>query len=634
MRKLSNLKALLLSFMLVVCLVLPINAQKNDDFFRAGDEFGGNRDVVNWTISNGLGGATQENPTPVGSGLLILTIAGAGYAFVRRKSRKPYNSGATLFLAFTLLLGLTQCKKNEVAPSVDNGVYITLDAGYGNAKTGFTPSTGEFVWSNGVTEYIYVGGSEHADCLGVLSGTGTGTGSMTFSGSLTTTPNDKETLHFFYLGKGRDGSAVSTLDFSNQDGTLENVTNYHIAVGDGSYTSGSVNYATTLDMKMAIAYFNVSGYHNTSETAETVYLHGEDVYTTATVDYQNGTITGATKGYLNMGTATAGKYVALIPSVTTETTLKFDSNSKTGSMTFLRGVQAGKYYANSDAALEVTAGDLPDGTLKGIFSISETRKVRFSQGNLQYQASTTTWRFAEHQHDFVGDATAGSVYVGEVKSNNAYIANSYTGWIDLFGWGTWSGMPNQMQPTLCINSQYSYYSYNWTGDAYFHGTIANSADNDWFTVSQEQMNCLLNTRNTTTINNVENARYSLAIINNDVASVKGVILFPDSYVGGNPEGVVWNTINHVNSTYAQGTQCTTAGWNALNAYGCVFLPAVGGRDGTSVGNAGERGWYASSTVTPDISGDSEYALYFYSGCIYIASSKKWGGNAVRLVRDL
>lgn len=64
---------------------------------------------------------------------------------MRRKSRKPYNNGTTLFLAFTLLLGLTQCKKNEVAPSVDNGVYITLDAGYGNAKTGFTPSTGEFV---------------------------------------------------------------------------------------------------------------------------------------------------------------------------------------------------------------------------------------------------------------------------------------------------------------------------------------------------------------------------------------------------------------------------------------------------------------------------------------------------------
>ena len=614
--------------MLVACFVLPINAQKKDDFFRIGDEFGGNRDVVNWTISNGLGGATQENPTPVGSGLLVFTIAGAGYAMARRKKTK------TLLLSVILILGMTQCKKNEVTPSVDNGVYITLDAGYGNAKTGFTPSTGAFVWSDGVTEYIYVGGSEHDDCLGVLSGTGTGTGSMTFSGTLTTTPDEGETLHFFYLGKGRDGSAVSTLDFSNQDGTLENVTNYHIAVGDGSYTSGAVNYATTLDMTMAIAYFNVSGYQNASETAETVYLHGEDVYTTATVDYQTGTITGATKGYLNMGTATAGKYVALIPSVTTETTLKFDSNSKTGSMTFINGIQAGRYYANNNAALAVTAGNLPDGTLKGIFSISETRKVRFSQGNLQYQASTTTWRFAEHQHDFVGDATAGSVYVGEVKSNNAYIADSYTGWIDLFGWGTWSGMPNQMQPTLCINSQYSYYSYNWTGDVYFLGTIANSADNDWFTISQEQMNCLLKTRNTTTINNVENARYSLAIINNDVASVKGAILFPDNYIGGNPEGVVWNTINYGNSSYAQGTQCTTAGWNALNANGCVFLPAAGGRNGTSVGNAGEQGWYASSTVTPDISGDSEYALYFYSGNIYIASSKKWGGNAVRLVRDL
>lgn len=38
-----------------------------------------------------------------------------------------------------------------------------------------------------------------------------------------------------------------------------------------------------------------------------------------------------------------------------------------------------------------------DGKLPGLFSISPTQQVQFSQGNLQYQASTNTWRFAENQ---------------------------------------------------------------------------------------------------------------------------------------------------------------------------------------------------------------------------------------------
>ena len=37
-----------------------------------------------------------------------------------------------------------------------------------------------------------------------------------------------------------------------------------------------------------------------------------------------------------------------------------------------------------------------EGSLSGVFSVGNGKQVRFSQGNLQYQASTDTWRFAEH----------------------------------------------------------------------------------------------------------------------------------------------------------------------------------------------------------------------------------------------
>ena len=64
-----------------------------------------------------------------------------------------------------------------------------------------------------------------------------------------------------------------------------------------------------------------------------------------------------------------------------------------------------------------------EGRLKGLFSVGNGKTVRFSQGNLQYQASTDTWRFAEHQYDCIGNT-------------NSNISLFYQGWVDLFGYGT------------------------------------------------------------------------------------------------------------------------------------------------------------------------------------------------------
>ena len=92
---------------------------------------------------------------------------------------------------------------------------------------------------------------------------------------------------------------------------------------------------------------------------------------------------------------------------------------------------------------------IPDGALPGLFSVSATKQVHFSQGNLQYQASTNTWRFAEHQYDYVGTQTADycGFYGGNVSgSDNRNISSTYNGWIDLFGWGTGSN------PTLSSTS--------------------------------------------------------------------------------------------------------------------------------------------------------------------------------------
>ena len=48
-----------------------------------------------------------------------------------------------------------------------------------------------------------------------------------------------------------------------------------------------------------------------------------------------------------------------------------------------------------------------EGALNGTFTINGSGdKVQFSQGNLQYRASTGTWRFAENQWDIIGAANS------------------------------------------------------------------------------------------------------------------------------------------------------------------------------------------------------------------------------------
>ncbi len=57
---------------------------QTDGFFRNYDNGDRSGDTGGVTI----GGMTNDNPTPVGSGLLIMVAAGAGYALLKKKEEK------------------------------------------------------------------------------------------------------------------------------------------------------------------------------------------------------------------------------------------------------------------------------------------------------------------------------------------------------------------------------------------------------------------------------------------------------------------------------------------------------------------------------------------------------------------
>ena len=222
-------------------------------------------------------------------------------------------------------------------------------------------------------------------------------------------------------------------------------------------------------------------------------------------------------------------------------------------------------------------------------------KVFFSQGNLQYQASTNTWRFAEHQYDLIG-------------SDNSNISSTYSGWIDLFGWGTGSNPTN-------TSTDYSGYStfVDWGVNAISNG---GNTPNQWRTLTKDEWVYLCETRT-----NAANLR-SLATVN----GVHGYIFFPDDFVL--PIGFTFlaGANDWAMNVYS------ARGWSKLEAAGAVFLPAAGYRDGTHVGGVGSDGGYWSATP-----GSEGYAYNMSFNSYYVSPRydfNRYFGQSVRLVQDL
>ena len=282
------------------------------------------------------------------------------------------------------------------------------------------------------------------------------------------------------------------------------------------------------------------------------------------------------------------------------------------------------------------------GLLAGEFSVAADKKVRFAQGNLQYKASPSTWRFAEHQYDYVGDNTNGNVYESETKCNNASISDSYTGWIDLFGWGT-SGYNHGAtcyQPYCANSDNDKYYAYgdasknlyDNTGKAdWGYNSISNGGNEEkfgWRTLTSAEWQYIIKTRTGAKVYNTSNVRCTMATINIDATGVNGLILFPDGLTFAADEAT-WGTFND-KSDYT--TLCTSAQWTALAEKGCVFLPAAGFRGDTMIHDSSADGYYWSSTYY-----SSSWAndLVFCSSYLYSGNAQnRYHGFSVRLVYEV
>ncbi len=239
------------------------------------------------------------------------------------------------------------------------------------------------------------------------------------------------------------------------------------------------------------------------------------------------------------------------------------------------------------------------------FSVSESQKVVFAKGNLQYNHSTQKWSLARQQYDMTGEAKTG--------------CKTHADKTDLFGWSGCTGSAKWGISTSKDCADYAGDFVEW-GKHIGDGTT-------YRTLTYEEWHYLLTTR--------PNASNLQGVVRIQLCHKKyadGLILLPDSWTC--PTGVTFKSgfsSSFSVQAYTDYQTFTLAEWKRLEAAGAVFLPAAGSRSGASVHDVQLYGFYWSATA---YGADYAYRLNFFSSGAGTDYGSRDYGRAVRLVQEV
>ena len=587
MNKLTNLKALLLFAFFALFLLNPasLNAQKSDGFFRGGNDNYDNR-TSGITINDegGINNYGIGETVPLGSGLIILTAIGAGYAIARRKRSRRDTSNVskygTLLLAFALILSMTNCKKKADTisnPAVVEGVHITLDVcGDDGSKVVVTPG-----YENPVTHEVYANVKyEDGDIIyvgynnnyvGYLTYTSTVENTGYFSGDVSiAAPVGEQPLHFYLLGgKGFtptiDGN-IATVVISDQSEQYPVISYYH---SNEPYT-GSGAYTSKLRNKCSIMKFNV-----VTESTSPICIMGMNNKVTVDFTTPNGTDNGFSYSkYQNIGEikmmAGAGTRWAIVlpqPALSAGTHEAYTSIAEVmaSNEDYLTGTRCaipeiGRNQYLSDATNRtITVNETPS------FTVNEDGlKVLFAPANLQATTDddwdTWNWSFMEHQYSYSVDEGLNDEIWDDDYDTYRYASDAH---VTMFKWGA-NGLSGGEKP-YNITAKDSKYKANLTS-AQDWGVPANAANlgghNNWRTPSMGEWSYVASRK---ILDNKD--AYGFAVID----KMKGFILLPDNWNGAIDPDFVYGFVEGQTNVY------TAESWESMEAAGVVFLPAAGYR---------------------------------------------------------
>lgn len=431
--------------------------------------------------------------------------------------------------------------------------------------------------------------------------------SATIKATLTGSPADGTPVEIVYPASAVDENTKEVKDLttllSEQSGELTNISDkYDLREATGNLKiengTASLQKSVRLNSELAILYIQAIKPYNSN----------------ATLAFNSLTITIDGKKYVNIqkqsGSGQNYFHVALPP-------------VSNGKVIFLATDDSGNTYGYSKSGVTFEAGKYYQSTLKmmGAFSVSAEKKVCFSKGNLQYNGST--WSFATSQWDNLSYGCGGS---------------APSGTMDLFTWGnisspsttgtTYDPYSNPLDNTIAQGADGSDWGYN---------AISNGGDkkSQWRTLTISEWEYLFKTRTNAA------SKYGFATVNDR----HGIIIVPDGFSDPNKNDGS-KAFAGSSTTGWNANIYTEANWTFMEKAGCVFLPAGGQRNESSVSgyqikdsdNNPGTGYYWSASC----GGSTIYAQYleFNSGNLQINSgipsstTNKDKGYSVRLVRDL
>ena len=637
MKKNNILKAFLLLAIMTLGFAMPMMAQ-TDGFFRTTNDYTNRAEyelsgtLIPQTFGQDTGNITtqQFGSTPLGSGLLIMVAAGAGYAAVRRKRARK---GITLLLAVALLLGTTQCKKKITSLTSNNGggTLITLnieDNSKHHIVTTGEPfpngALGTIEWEKGDIIWVISAGApvgmleyDGSSFVGVI-----GPGNAIDSDEL---PTIGEPLHFCFTGNLFPDDTTWTIDISDQK---DNMPVLSCGVSNETYPSEGNVYTAFMENKCALVKFTLDSGTTDDIRISDMIVKAQLVVTGSGVDILPTNTRGSMVLNMPDSEKPAERWAVILPQAKVT-----DGNALVRYTKYTGAVKVPRANANGyipNAA--ITFSGATTSTVEPYFSIGDGKIVNFAPGNLQYKASGegSGFRFAENQWDFVGgtdpnNKSYGNVYEGGVKSSNNNISSGYTGWIDLFGWGTGD------RPTT-IDQDYTHYF-----DFYDWGNYVTTGGYTWFTLNKDEYEYLIN-------NKTSHAVRENKIAPAKVHDVGGVVILPDFFdMTDHSFNVIDNQLNHMDSIILN--VYTDPAWEALESAGAVFLPAAGDRgyyNGQVTYGNDEKEYYPniglfkgywSRTDKGKNSSVAGYALYARNA-MWVEDFYRYQGLSVRLVHEV
>ena len=286
-------------------------------------------------------------------------------------------------------------------------------------------------------------------------------------------------------------------------------------------------------------------------------------------------------------------------------------------------IAAGTLYTVTNANWESTEADIPDGALKGVFSVSADKQVYFSQGNLYAKKDNNgmwNWGFYAKQYQY-----------NSLSTSNPRTAQNTDTEIDLFTWGY--SESTSLSPT---GTDYVTGHPN-DGDKLDYEKVSSAGGDDWGVAYCESNNITVGTWRTLTTaewqylfnrgsytSEVRNGKYKYGVTVCGKANC--VVLLPDGWKWEGDVGTEWQT------EYPETQTNNEVTWQKMEDAGAVCLTAAGHRDSSTVTNFGDDGSYWSSTAGDE--GRAYYARILSRGVNPDSRDYRYFGYSVRLVTDV